>query len=88
MKDFARALRYIPGYKNIIFFSSGFPRGLLYGQHQPFRESYEEMSKELATSNCPVFAVNTEGARAYSQPGQAAGSKARAARVFKVIDKE
>jgi len=35
MKDFAQALRYIPGYKHIILFSSGIPYSLMYGIHHP-----------------------------------------------------
>jgi hypothetical protein len=42
-------------------------------EDQTFRENFEEMSKELASSNCPVYAVNTEGSRAYFQPFQARG---------------
>ncbi len=34
MKDFAKALRYIPGYKHIILFSSGIPYSIIYGIHQ------------------------------------------------------
>ncbi len=34
MKDFAKALRYIPGYKHIILFSSGIPYSIMYGIHQ------------------------------------------------------
>jgi VWFA-related protein len=32
--EFAKALRYIPGYKHIILFSSGIPYSLMYGIHQ------------------------------------------------------
>lgn len=35
MNDFAEALKYIPGYKNIILFSSGIPYSLIYGIHHP-----------------------------------------------------
>jgi VWFA-related protein len=34
MEDFAKALRYIPGYKHIILFSSGIPYSMMYGIHQ------------------------------------------------------
>ncbi len=62
MKEFAKSLRYIPGHKNVIFFSAGFPRALLYARNDSsFRESYQQMSKELGSSNSPVYTVNTEG---------------------------
>jgi len=76
MAEFAKALRYIPGFKNIIFFSAGVSRYWLYNEDATsdtselkkadpgIRVSYEEMSKELAASNAPVHAVNTEGTRA------------------------
>ncbi len=35
IKDFAEALKYIPGYKHIIFFSSGIPYSLVYGIQHP-----------------------------------------------------
>ena len=62
MKDFAQSLRYIPGNKNVIFFSAGFPRALLYARNDSsFRESYQQMSKELGSANSPVYTVNTAG---------------------------
>lgn len=35
MKDLAKALKYVPGYKHIILFSSGIPYSLIYGIHHP-----------------------------------------------------
>lgn len=63
IKDLAKAVRYVPGYKNILLFSGGVPTPLLYSSDQTLREDYEEMGKELATSNSPVYAINTLGAR-------------------------
>jgi len=45
--EVGKALRYIPGQKNIILFSGG------------RFEKAEEMGREFAASNSPVFAVNT-----------------------------
>jgi VWFA-related protein len=59
MKDIAKVLRYIPGYKNIIFFSSGVPWSLLYSKEQTLRENYEEMAQELASASSPVYTVST-----------------------------
>jgi len=51
LRDFAKSLRYIPGTKNIIFFSRGFSGGRM------FRDVFEDMCKELASSNTPVYTV-------------------------------
>ena len=78
VKDMAMALRYIPGYKHIILFSTGIPNWLMYStdvQATPklnrvniagsdmadLRRRYEEMARELATANSPVYAVNVDG---------------------------
>jgi len=63
IKDLGKALRYIPGYKNIILFSTGIQSSLLFSPDQVLRETYEEMSKELASSDSPVFSVNSGGGR-------------------------
>ena len=77
LKDLAQFFRFIPGYKNIILFSAGFPRSLLYDPRDPtFRTHYKEMSKELAASNSPVFTVNAEGTRANFKPSSARGDMA------------
>jgi VWFA-related protein len=61
MKDLAKVLRYIPGYKNIIFFSGGIPSSLLFHPEQTIRENYEEMGQELASASSPVYTVSTLG---------------------------
>ncbi len=61
LKDLAKLLRYIPGYKNIIFFSGGIPDSLLFSPDQTIRENYEDMGKELATASSPVYTVSTLG---------------------------
>jgi len=78
VKDMAKALRYIPGYKHIILFSTGIPNWLMYStdvQAAPklnqvniagsdmsdLRRRYEEMARELASANSPVYAVNVDG---------------------------
>lgn len=58
IKELAKALRHIPGRKNIILFSCGPPYSITYGTDK--RELYIEMFKELAASNSSVFAVNTD----------------------------
>lgn len=60
-RELAKALRYIPGYKNIILFSGGIPRSFLFGASQTLREKYLDMGKEFATSNSPVHTVSTVG---------------------------
>lgn len=59
IKDLGKALRYIPGYKNIILFSTGIQSSLLFSPDQVLRETFKEMSKELASSDSPVFSVNS-----------------------------
>jgi VWFA-related protein len=61
MREMAKALRYIPGYKNIIFFSAGFARSMFRDERTLFFEGFEEMGKELATSSCPVYTINALG---------------------------
>ncbi len=69
LRKFAKSLRYIPGYKNIILFSAGINRSLIYDSYDPsIRFELEDLSKELSASSCPVFTVNTEGMRALSKP--------------------
>ncbi len=60
-RELAKALRYIPGYKNIILFSGGIPRSFLFGASQTLREKYQDMGKEFASSNSPVHTVSTVG---------------------------
>ena len=73
IRELGKALRYIPGNKHIILFSSGIASSLIYG-HSPrvgpygkgsfgdsaIRNRYENMMKELAASNAPVFTLDTE----------------------------
>jgi len=62
MTELAKALRYIPGYKNIVFFSAGFARSTLVGD-MIFQKNYEDMGKEFGSSSSPVYTVNAMGAR-------------------------
>ncbi len=83
LRDMASALRYIPGFKNIVLFSGGIPGAVLYGGHRNqaildpivdsgdavLRMTYEEMSRALASADCPVFSINTQSpATAVSKP--------------------
>jgi VWFA-related protein len=71
--DFSKSLRYIPGHKHILFFSSGVPYSVIHGieSNNPFapkdfgvdtflRDLYDEMLKELSAANATVFSFNTE----------------------------
>ena len=74
LRKFAKSLRYIPGYKNIILFSAGINRNLMYDSDDPsIRFELEGLSKELSSSSCPVYTVNTEGMRALSKPQEERG---------------
>jgi len=70
--DLAKTLRYSPGQKNVLLFSSGIPGSILQGVpverlrdlrgevvELAFANTYEEMAKELAASNSIVFAMNS-----------------------------
>lgn len=57
MINLARALRYIPGYKNILYFSQGLA---IRGTDGQSLRRLEDMSQEFAASNAPFYAVNTK----------------------------
>jgi VWFA-related protein len=70
--DLAKAMRYIPGQKHFLLFSSGIVSSLIYGNQagkagaQKFdpgdfvlRTQNEEMLKELTAANCAVFSFDT-----------------------------
>lgn len=61
IRDLAKALRYVPGQKHIVFFSSGIEYNVLFlsKYSQIVRENYEEMAKEMAASNCIIHSVYT-----------------------------
>lgn len=68
IRKFAKSLRYIPGFKNIILFSSGINRNLVYDNSDPsIRFELEGLSKELSSSSSPVYTVNTEGIKALAK---------------------
>ncbi len=54
----AKALRSIPGPKNIILYSRGFGRGLTDPRNRG-HSAFETMARELAAANARIFAVNT-----------------------------
>jgi VWFA-related protein len=73
MKVLAQALRYVPGQKHVVLFSSGVPYSLIYGIQAPYgdgrlgswgdsllKQRYEDMLQELSASNCIIYALNTE----------------------------
>ena len=60
IKEFSKSLRYIPGNKNIILFSQGFSGSWMNDIYDSsFRDLFEDMCKELASSSTPVYTVNT-----------------------------
>jgi VWFA-related protein len=59
IQDLGKALRHIPGQKNIILFSKGYGNNvLIHGSLQG--DAFTAMGKELASSNSPVFSINTK----------------------------
>lgn len=60
IKDLAKALGYIPGYKHIIFFSSGVLNEIVYGRRNSrLKYEYEDMAKALASTNCLVHTIDS-----------------------------
>jgi len=75
MGEFAKALRSLPGIKNIIFYSRGISRKILYDSALPESNDssgtlgrYEDMLKELSTSSSSIYSINTQGAKAFLDP--------------------
>jgi len=76
MIDLAQALRYIPGHKHIVLFSSGVPYSVIYGVQVAYgnpdlkdwgnaalRFRYEDMLKELSAANCSIYPIDTQELR-------------------------
>jgi VWFA-related protein len=63
LSDFAASLGYIPGYKNILLFSSGIARSILEGEDPRFRFEFEKMVKEITSSNSSIYTIDTQGQR-------------------------
>jgi len=73
MIDLSKALRYIPGHKHIVLFSSGVPYSVVYGIQVAYghpdisdlgnaglRFKHEDMIKELSAANCSIYALDTQ----------------------------
>jgi VWFA-related protein len=56
--EWAKALRSIPGQKNIVLFSRGFGGGVV-RPGDAGNALFQTMARELASANAPVFSVNT-----------------------------
>jgi VWFA-related protein len=69
--EWAKALRGIPGQKNIIFFTMGFG-GDVVRRGNPDNPLFEMMAKALASANAPVFTVDTTP---QAPPGRAVDAK-------------
>ncbi len=65
--ELAKALRYIPGIKHIMFFSGGGP--------QQFYQYYEKLGMELAGANCVVHTINAMGTRSHFLGGNKPSEK-------------
>jgi VWFA-related protein len=73
MTDLAKALRYVPGHKNVVLLSSGVPFSLVYGVQSPLgkigveefgeiwlQQRFEDMLKEFSSANCTIYALDTQ----------------------------
>ncbi len=63
LNEFAVSLRYIPGYKHIILFSAGLPRSLFQPEDLRLLTEHDRLAKELASSSCSIFTIDTQGQR-------------------------
>lgn len=69
--EWAKALRGIPGQKNIILFTMGFGKDVV-RRNNPDNPVFEMMAKALASANAPVFTVDTTP---QAPPGRAVDAK-------------
>lgn len=61
LKELAISMRQVPGSKNVILFSKGFPRSIY--RDQIVTDKYHESADELSISDTRIFSVNTAGTR-------------------------
>jgi VWFA-related protein len=73
LQQIAKALNVIPGTKNILLFSDGYPRSMVLNEKGQFAQILGQTGRELADASSRVFAVNTQGARAAARPAMARG---------------
>lgn len=69
--ELAKAIRYLPGRKQIVFFSTGLPYSMIQGSlgfgksvdpgDRVLQDRMKQMLQEFASSNTSVFAFNTRG---------------------------
>jgi VWFA-related protein len=71
LSNLSKAMRYIPGHKHMLFFSSGIPNSLIFGgmpggaggvvpMDRVLSDRYETMLQEFSNANTSVFSLNTE----------------------------
>jgi VWFA-related protein len=70
MTALAKVLRYIPGYKNILYFSQG---GVVNGRQGDALRRLEEMSREFGAANAPFYAINSETPDPFNPGGTKGG---------------
>jgi VWFA-related protein len=72
MTEFAKTLRYLPGYKNIVLFSAGLARSTMLGD-KILRDAYLDLGREFGASSSPVFSINSLGLRAHKMAADERG---------------
>jgi VWFA-related protein len=72
MKEMAKSLRYIPGNKNIVYFSNGFTQ-TLYLRDLIYQKKFDDMAREFAMASAPIHTVNTAGQREHFRPPEYRG---------------
>ena len=60
LQQIAKALNTIPGYKNILLFSDGYPRYMVLDEKGSFSQILRKTGQDLAAASSRVFAINTQ----------------------------
>ena len=73
LEGLARALRSLPGFKNIILFSSGLGENIIHDANDTrVMQNLKDMMREISSSACPIFTVDTDVVK--DQPTSARGA--------------
>lgn len=74
LREFAKSIITLPGFKNIIYYSSGVQEQFLYDDvDSSLRSSYEDLIKAVSNAGCPIYAINARDPVALQSPADARG---------------
>ncbi len=77
MKSLAQVLRYVPGQKHIILYSTGIKgfylgRGEAFHQNTELGRAYKEMCREMSSANVSIFPISTTDPNPFNPGGESA----------------